>query len=134
MGHAIPLGTSYRQFIVYVTTYFSISEVYGVRCQVSVFSPAAGRIAASQFEKETLKKRITNIEQEIMNPPPADKCRSKVFYRFILIRNSQSEAIPHFIIRYFLFDILRFAFIVSYERRRWPPASSQIEKETTIDA
>jgi hypothetical protein len=41
--------------------------------------------AATLIEKETLIKRITNIEQGIMNPPPADKCRSKVFYRFILI-------------------------------------------------
>jgi hypothetical protein len=34
---------------------------------VSGVSPAAGRGAASQIEKETLKKRITNIEQGIMN-------------------------------------------------------------------
>jgi len=42
-----------------------------------------------------------------MNPPPADKCRSKEFYRFKLLRNYQSAAIPYFIIRYFLFTILR---------------------------
>jgi hypothetical protein len=35
--------------------------------QCSDFSAAAGRGAARQIEKETLKKRITNIEQGIMN-------------------------------------------------------------------
>ncbi|CAB1077875.1 hypothetical protein D1AOALGA4SA_5652 [Olavius algarvensis Delta 1 endosymbiont] len=52
-------------------------------------SPLA-RKAASFIEKETLKNRIMNIEY------------------------SQSEAIPHFIIRYFLFDILRFVFKFSH--------------------
>jgi hypothetical protein len=33
-----------------------------------------------------------------------------------------------FVIRYSA--VLRFAFNVSYKRRRWPRASSQIEKET----
>ncbi len=33
----------------------------------SGFSPAAGQKKAGQIEKETLKKRITNNEQGIMN-------------------------------------------------------------------
>jgi hypothetical protein len=36
-------------------------ETKGFRCQVS------GRGASSQIEKETLKKRISNIEQGITN-------------------------------------------------------------------
>jgi len=38
-----------------------------MRFQVSVFSVAAGQKTAGQIEKETLKKRISNIEQGIMN-------------------------------------------------------------------
>jgi len=34
---------------------------------VSGVSPAAGKKTAGLIEKETLKKRITNIEQGIMN-------------------------------------------------------------------
>jgi len=34
---------------------------------VSGVSPAAGKKAAGQIEKETLKKQITNIEQGIKN-------------------------------------------------------------------
>jgi hypothetical protein len=50
---------------------------------------------AGQIENETLKKRITNIE---------------VRYSInIIIEKRLSAAIPHFIIRNFLFDILRFA-------------------------
>jgi hypothetical protein len=84
---------------------------------------------AGLIEKEILKKRITNIEQGIMNPPPADKCRSKVFYRFILIRNSQSEAIPHFIIS------ASGGFDIRYSKPSQPPAkktASLIEKKTLI--
>ena len=40
-------------------------EVSGVRFQVSA-SPLAGKVA-SLIEKETLKKRITNVEQGITN-------------------------------------------------------------------
>jgi hypothetical protein len=42
-------------------------RVQGLEVQDSVFSAAAGKRVASQIEKETLKKRITNIEQGIMN-------------------------------------------------------------------
>jgi hypothetical protein len=63
----------------------------GFRFQVSVFSSAAGCGAASQIGIETLKKRITNIEQGIMN----------FEVRYSIIRN-------------FLFDILRFAVPTMY--------------------
>jgi hypothetical protein len=36
-------------------------------------APLPAKKTAGQIEKETLKKRITNIEQGMMNPP-ADKC------------------------------------------------------------
>jgi len=50
---------------------------------------------SGQIEKETLKKRITNIE---------------VRYSIIIIFEKRlSAAIPNFIIGNFLFDILRFA-------------------------
>ena len=47
---------------------FKGSEVQGYRgFQVSGVSAAAGQKAASQIEKETMKKRIMNIEQGITN-------------------------------------------------------------------
>ena len=68
-----------------------------------MFSPAAGKKTADLIEKETLKKRITNNEQGITN--------IEVRYSIINIFEKRlSEAIPHFIIRNFLLDILRFAF------------------------
>jgi hypothetical protein len=45
-----------------------------------------------------LKKRITNIEQGIMNVEGR-------YSIIIILGNRLSAAIPHFIIRYFLFDI-----------------------------
>jgi hypothetical protein len=39
----------------------------GFKVLGSRFSPAVGHRTASQIDNETLKKRITNIEQEIMN-------------------------------------------------------------------
>jgi hypothetical protein len=67
---------------------------------VSAQPPA--KKTAGQIEKETLKKRITNIEQGITN--------IEVRYSIIIIFEKRlSAAIPHFIIRNFLFDILRFA-------------------------
>jgi hypothetical protein len=66
------------------------------------FNVVVGCGAASQIEKETLKKRITNIEQGITN--------IEVRYSIIIIFEKRLRAaIPHFIIRNFLFDILRFA-------------------------
>jgi hypothetical protein len=54
------------------------------------------------IEKETLKKRITNIEQGITN--------IEVRYPIIIIFEKRlSAAISHFIILNFLSDILRFA-------------------------
>jgi hypothetical protein len=68
----------------------------------SQFSPAASKKTAGLIEKETLKKRITNIEQGITN--------IEVRYSIIIIFEKRlSAANPHFIIRNFLFDILRFA-------------------------
>jgi len=49
------LATSQRQFIVDDTARIGTSEVSGV-------SQAAGKQAAGQIRKETLKKRISNIE------------------------------------------------------------------------
>jgi len=40
---------------------------FNSRVQVSDVSQAAGKQAAGQIGKETLKKRISNIEQGIMN-------------------------------------------------------------------
>jgi hypothetical protein len=69
---------------------------------VSGFSTALARKAARLIEKGTLKKRITNIEQGITN--------IEVRYSVIIIFEKRlSVAIPHFVIRNFLFDILRFA-------------------------
>jgi hypothetical protein len=67
-----------------------------------VCSTASGCGPSSQIEKETLKKRITNVEQGITN--------IEVRYSIsIIIEKRLSAAIPNFIIRNFLFDILRFA-------------------------
>jgi len=69
---------------------------------VSGVSPAAGKKNGQFNQKKTLKKRITNIEQGIMN--------IEVRYSTIIIFERRlSAAIPYFIIRNFLFDILRFA-------------------------
>jgi hypothetical protein len=66
-------------------------------------SGAAGLKSGQFNQKKTLKKRITNIEQGITN--------IEVRYSIIIIFEKRlSAAIPHFIIRNFLFDILRFAF------------------------
>jgi hypothetical protein len=43
---------------------FSVNNALSVL--ISVFSAAAGLKAVSQIENETLKKRITNMEQGIM--------------------------------------------------------------------
>ena len=43
------------------------SEVQGSRFSVHGSAPPPAQITAGQIEKETLKKRITNIEQGIMN-------------------------------------------------------------------
>ena len=45
----------------------SVQAICGFGCQVSGVSPAVGRGATSLIEKETLKKRISNIEQGITN-------------------------------------------------------------------
>ena len=77
--------------------------VSGVRCQdgwrfqASVFSPAARRNAASLIEKETDERRSSNVQHRTSN-----ECILSVLKRF-------REAIPHFEIRYSLFEILRFA-------------------------
>jgi hypothetical protein len=64
--------------------------------------PNRRRKTAGLIEKGTLKKRITNIEQGITN--------IEVRYSIIIIfKKRLSAAIPYFIIRDFLFDILRFA-------------------------
>jgi len=56
--------------------------------------------ALFKITKETLKKRITNIEQGITN--------IEVRYAIIIIVEKRLRTvIPHFIIRHFLFDILR---------------------------
>ena len=61
-------------------------------------SVASGRERPVKSKKETLKKRITNIEQGITN--------IEVRYSIIIILEKRlSAAIPHFIIRNFLFDI-----------------------------
>lgn len=87
------LAESYRQFVVEVSR---CVDIRGVRCQCSALPRA--RKTASQIEKETLKKRITNIEQGILN--------YEVRYSIINIaKKSPRVAIPHFIIRNFLFDI-----------------------------
>jgi hypothetical protein len=79
---------------------FQRFQVSGVSVQVSAQPP--GKKTAGLIEKETLKKRITNNEQGITN--------IEVRYSIIIIFEKRlSAAIPHFIIRYFLFDILRFA-------------------------
>ena len=58
--------------------------------------------ASSQIEKRNSEKRIMNIEQGITN--------IEVRYSIIIIFEKRlSVAISHFIIRNFLFDILRFA-------------------------
>ena len=58
----------------------------GVKCQ-----PSAGKKTAGLIEKETLKKRISNIEQRIAN--------IEVRYSIIIIFEKRlSAAIPHFII------------------------------------
>jgi hypothetical protein len=76
------------------------SKVQGSEVQGSA-QPLAAK-SNSLIEKETLKKRISNIEQGITNV--------EVRYSIIFIFEKRlSAAIPHFIIRYFLFDILRFA-------------------------
>jgi len=95
-------------------------KVSGVRCQVS--APPQARKAVSQIGKETLKKRITNIEQGITNIEVGySTCRELLCRTIIIIfekrlsaptppkRLRRPRAIPHFIIRNFLFDILRFA-------------------------
>ena len=78
----------------------------GARCQCSAQPPA--KKTAGQIFKETLKKRILrrriNIEYRTRN----NEYRSNVFYHF-RFEERLSTAIPHFIIRNFLFDILRFA-------------------------
>ncbi len=47
------------------------------RCRLGSAPPPAKK-SAGQFEKETLKKRITNIEQGITNI----EYRSKAFYHY----------------------------------------------------
>jgi hypothetical protein len=108
----------------------------GSRFRHSRFSPAAGRERPVKSKKETLKKRITNIEQGITN--------IEVRYSIIIIYEKRlSAAIPPFIIRNFLFDILRFAAptmcsfirevqgsevlgsVFKVQRHLWPRASSQ---------
>jgi hypothetical protein len=77
----------------------------------AVFQAGGSAICpASLIEKATLKKRISNIEQGIMNVEVR-------FSIIIIFEKRLSAAIPHFIIRNFLFDILRFAvkLYVSYE-------------------
>jgi len=70
-------------------------RVLGFKDHGPRFSPAVGKKTAGQIAKESLKKRITNIE---------------VRYSIIIIFEKRlSAAIPDFIIRNFLFDILRFA-------------------------
>jgi hypothetical protein len=73
-----------------------LSENEGFRCQVSVFSPAAGRGAASQIEKETNEHRTSNNV-------------------FCLFYKRLSEAIPPFDIRYSA--VLRFAFNFVFHMR-----------------
>jgi hypothetical protein len=84
--------------------------VSGVRFQVSA-QPLAKK-TAGLIGKETLKKRITNIEQGITNIEVGySTCRELLCRTIIIIFEKRlSAAIPHFIIRNFLFDILRFAF------------------------
>jgi hypothetical protein len=53
-------ATPYRQFIADVTACFDISKVSGVSVQVSAPPPA--KKTAGLIERETVKKRISNIE------------------------------------------------------------------------
>jgi len=75
-------------------------KVSGVRFQVSAWPSTSSLIA-----EKTLKKRITNIEQGITNI----EVRQSII---IIFEKRLSAAIPHFIIRHFLFGILRF--VLSY--------------------
>ncbi|CAB1077196.1 hypothetical protein D1AOALGA4SA_4988 [Olavius algarvensis Delta 1 endosymbiont] len=65
-------------------------------CQVSGVSPAAGQTTAGQIEKETSKKRISNIEQGITNV--------EGMYAIYLIKmTEQSDTTLHhsiFLVRY----------------------------------
>ena len=112
-----------------------------LRFQVSVFRCQRRRWwrASSLIEIETLKKRITNIEQGTRN--------IEVRYSIIIIfkkrlsdlsgrsrrRSLKRFQTSSFDISCSIFcgSLLKFC-VVSYERRRWPRASSQIEIETLI--
>jgi hypothetical protein len=77
----------------------------------------------------TSKKKLQHDKCRMsIDPPQAD--RIKEFFLFYLLKIAERSDIHNSSI-----DIHHSSFdIVSYERRRWPQASSQIEKETTIDA
>ncbi len=75
-----------------------MTDVVKVRgCKVGrVYVPVGfGQFGSPEFDRLSLRRaqpsrgrlysEKANIEQGMMNPPSADKCRSKVFYRFILI-------------------------------------------------
>jgi len=69
--------------------------------EVSGVSAAAGQKNGRSNRKRNPEKE--NIEYRIMNV----EYRRNVFYLFL--KKRWSEAIPHFDIRYSIFDILRFA-------------------------
>ena len=67
-----------------------------------MFSSAASQKTGRSNRERNIEKRISNIEQGISN--------IEVRYSIInILKIRLSAAIPHFIIRNFLFDILRFA-------------------------
>jgi hypothetical protein len=88
----------------------------------SGFSPVAGPSAASQIEKETTEK--ANNEYRTRN----NECRSKVFYHSYFLKRL-SVAIPHFIIRNFLFDILWFAVQTRFSFTRAPPLAASVQSD-----
>ncbi len=60
------LAAPYRKFVIDSTACVD-------NLKVSDVSAASGRGASSQIEEETLKKRISNNEYRMSNPPEADK-------------------------------------------------------------
>jgi len=80
-----------------------LKEINGVRCQVSAQPPA--KKTTSQIEKETLKKRISNIEYRIMNI----ECRRNEFCLFYKKMTERSETtLRHSIFCGSLFNFLKF--------------------------
>ncbi|CAB1084977.1 hypothetical protein D1AOALGA4SA_12474 [Olavius algarvensis Delta 1 endosymbiont] len=81
-------------------------------------------LAASEQSdrKRNFKKQILNFGMRILDLRYS-ACRESFVERSILLKR-QSKAIPPFIIRYFLFGVLRFAFNVVSKKRR-PPAKGQ---------